>query len=80
MQFNDCLLLELLEERPLLRLHHPLQAEVRQALGEVVLLPSQNREIRLDSAGAREYGGQNATKLHQVRKSGFDETPTIPER
>ncbi len=79
MQFNDCLLLELLEERPLLRLHHPLQAEVRQALAEVVLLPSQNREIRLDSASAREYGGQNATELHQVRKSGSDETPTIPE-
>ncbi len=30
--------------------------------------PTQNREIRLDSAGAREYGGQNATELHQVRK------------
>lgn len=53
----------------LLGLQHPFQTEIRQASSEAVLFPSYHKEIWLDSAGPGKKGNQNATEIHQVRKS-----------
>ncbi len=53
--------LELLNEHPLLCLQHALQPEVRQAFAKCILLPTQNREVRLNRASPRKQGRNHRT-------------------
>ncbi len=67
---NECKSrLELLNEHPLLCMQHALQPEVQQAFAKCILLPTQNRKVKINRAGPRKQGRNHTTELHQVRES-----------